>query len=229
MKKENKILEAAIAIPSGMLTELIYSEISTSYYEKHIVNGIETFVEVNKFNIIAKITIILFLFFAIWFLLSIIIPRLIYKFRSITRKRKPTYNTKEIIETFNETKHTVQNISFVINNGFSKISFAMLYSDDITNCINKLHTVFCSNNVIQKKTANSVFRDSLSINTKGYFISKYEFTTLVSILEKLFYECMEEQSSDLSSCSSAETSVEKSHLKNDTEELQDKIKDLKLI
>lgn len=220
LKKENKILDATIAVVSGILTELLYSEISISYYEKRIINKVETFVEISQTPFFIKLLIIISLFLAIWILLSIILPRIIYKIQSMRHKRKPTYNNREVISIFNDTKREVQNIAFVFNNGFSKISFGLLYSDDIAICINKLHAIFCSNSRIQKKTIETVFRNSASISSKGNLISKYELVSLICVLEKLFNECMQENNCEPN---------HRSLFREDVSELQKKIEELKQI
>lgn len=218
MKKENKILDAAFAVVSGTLTELIYNEISTSYYKKQLVDETEIFIEECQIPFGIKILIIISLFLVIWLILSVIAPRIIYKAKSTIRKRRPTYNTREIIQSFNEIKRTVQDVAFVFNNQFSKISFTLLYSDDIANCINKLHTIFCSTNKAQIKTVEFVFRNAASINTKGKLISRYEFISLISVIEKLFLECMKKEKTDASNYSLFDS---------DVEALKQKIEDLK--
>ena len=220
LKKENKILDATIAVVSGILTELIYNEISISYYQKQIINEVETFVEISQTPFWVKLSIILSLFLAIWILLSIVLPRIIYKIKSIHHKRKPTYNNREVINIFNDIKREAQNISFVFNSDFSKISFGLLYSDDIAICINKLHAIFCSNSKIQKKTIETVLRNSASISTKGNLISKYELVSLICVLEQLFKECMQKDNCDPNNCSL---------FQEDVDELQKKIKELKQI
>lgn len=220
MKKENKLFEALFAIASGILTEIIYSEISISRYEKKIIDGVETIEEISRYTALTKIGIILLLFFVIWIILSFVLPRIKYIFKTAIPKKKPTYNTKEIIGIFYNTKQTVQNISFVLNNNFSKISFATLYLNDLVNCINKLHVVFCSKNKKQKKTVNFLLYNSLSVNTNGQFISKFEYLTLISIIDNLFNECTMLDNNDKKSFELHE---------NDINELKNKINELKNI
>lgn len=230
MKKENKILDATTAVVAGILTELIYSEIFPSYYEKQTINDIEVLSEKSLLPFWAEILIVISLFLVISIIVSIILPRLIYKVKSTKRKYKPTYNTREIIDSFEEIKKTIQTISFVFNNGFSKISFAMLYSDDIANCINKLYTIFCPIDKVQKKTVEFVFRNSTTINTKGNLISKYELISLISVVEKLFEECMKEENIDGNTNFDKNANIERSNFfifKKDVEELKKKLDELK--
>ena len=220
MKKESKLFEAAVTIASGMLTEVIYGAIYTSHYEKKVINKVETFIEIRTTPIYIEILIILLLFFILWFILLIVFPRIAYKIKSSLQQHKPTYNTKEIIEIFRTTKQVVQNISFVLNNDFSKISFSVLYSNDVANCINKLYGVFCSKNKTQQKTIKFIFHNSLSISTNGQFISKNEFIALVSVLEQLLTECKKTDS---------KTQSEYQLLETDINDLQKKSDDLKLV
>lgn len=193
MKTESKIITATSAVASGILTELIYSEMSNSYYEKQIINDVETFIEINQTPFWKKIIFILLMFLSIWILISIISPRVVYLFKSIHRKRKPTYNTKEMTIIFNEIMKTIQGISFSFKNSCSVPLSKMLYFDEIATSINKLHAVFSSTNPIQKRTVKFVFRDSNSSTVKDDRISKVEFHILLFIMEELLNECAKEK------------------------------------
>lgn len=230
MKKENKILDATTAVVSGILTELIYSEMFPSYYEKQTINDIEILTEKSLLPFWAETLIVLSLFLVISIIVSIILPRLIYKAKSTKRKNKPTYNTREIIDSFNEIKKTIQTISFVFNNGFSKISFAMLYSDDIANCINKMYSIFCPSDKVQKKTVDFVFHNSTTINTKGNLISKYELISLIHVVEKLFEECMKEENIDGNTSINKDVNIERKNcfiFEQDVAQLREKLNILK--
>lgn len=220
LKIENKIINATSAVASGILTELIYSELSNSYYEKQIINDVETFIEINQTPFWKKFIFILLVFLTIWILISIIIPRTAYLVKSFHRKRKPTYNTKEMTIIFNKILENIQNISFALNNNCSRISLEILYFDEIATSINRLYAIFCSTNLIQKRTVKIVFRDSSSAAIKDNQISKVEFYYLLCIMDKLLNEYTKTKPNDENLAKIFET---------DITALQDKLEELKEI
>ncbi len=213
MKKENKILSASSTITSGILTNLIYNEISTSHYQKQIINDIEIYVQIDKFSSIAKVLIIALIFISIWLILSVVAPRLLYLKKSISHKREHALNTKEIMNSYIDMKEKVKSISLLVAENKSS-EYKLLYSDDLTNCVNTLHSVFCSKLKKQQTTVKATFRTSISINTKGVRISPYEFLALLSLTNDTIEEVMNSANPDC---------------KQDKENLIAKLKEIKTV
>lgn len=189
MKKENKILTASSTITSGILTDLIYNEISTSHYQKQIINDIEIYVQIDELSSISKVLIIALIFISIWLILSIIVPRLLYLKKSISHKREHSLNTKEIMNSYIDIKEKVKSLSLLVSEN-ELPEYKLLYSDDLTNCVNTLHSVFCSKLKKQQTTVRATFRTSISINTKGVRISSYEFLAVLSVINDIIEEVM---------------------------------------
>ncbi len=189
MKKENKILTASSTITSGILTDLIYNEISTSHYQKQIIDDIEIYVQIDKLPSVTKVLIIALIFISIWLILSVVAPRLLYLKKATSHKREHALNTKEIMNSYIMIKEKVKSISLLISENESS-EYKLLYSDDLTNCTNTLHSVFCSTLKKQQTTVRATFRTSTSINTKGIRISPYEFLALLSVIKDIIEEVM---------------------------------------
>ena len=70
---EGKLWNAIVALTSGVLTNLIYNEISSTSYVLEFLNGQYTLIQVNN-NAWEKIGLIFLTFFLVWAFISTIIP-----------------------------------------------------------------------------------------------------------------------------------------------------------
>ncbi len=176
---EKNLYNALAPVVSSILTNILYDIISTSHFEKKIVNEKELFLEIEKYTTQTQLAIVIISYFLIWFLIAILLPRGVYLINSVRYKHKHVYRTKEIIKRYNRIKETIKSILPIIQTYNQDADYIMIYSDDLAKCINEMHLLFCERN-----NSKNVFRKS-SVVSKGHYISSYEYTALIKSMQKL--------------------------------------------
>lgn len=182
MKKTNNklIANSLFAIASGVLTNTIYDELCTSYFEQNIIDDRIIFIELNKLSLFSQVFIIILMFLSIWFVLAVLLPEiyLIVK-RKIQFRQHRLYTNKEIINVYNQVKENTLNLmnkyNLLQSNSNGNSYDSLMIASDIFNCVNELYIVFNGKSKIQKNTIHSVFRNGVTVNDINKKISIYEY------------------------------------------------------
>ena len=101
---EGKLWNAIVALTSGVLTNLIYNEISSTSYVLEFLNGQYTLIQVNN-NAWEKIGLIFLTFFLVWAFISTIIPVALRIRQKIAYQKINRINNKNLTKSFDSAKN----------------------------------------------------------------------------------------------------------------------------
>lgn len=189
---ESKLWEAITAIASGIMTSLLYDLVSQTSYV--IVQEGAHYVIVsssdNTPNTVLAFFIILLLFFSLWGILNLIVCIGVKTFRQLKFKKRKRIDGRSLLEIFNNAKEQTTTLINVLENEKNLITCknsATLHIRDLAVIITSLHDKFCKRNLHGKAYAKNYFRcpKHASIVTISEGISRYEFLSLLGILDKL--------------------------------------------
>lgn len=173
------------AIPSSILTSLIYDAIADSSYKIIITEDNTAIIEqVNKFSFLLQFAIIVISFAIIWVVLAIIVPSIANIVEKMTYYKIHTFTINETVERYKKIKNEMSSLIFTIKNYSNKI----IYADEFFNHANELHKLFCSKNKSQQKVVCESFRKSnvQSIDDTSELISPYCYSALINEIEIIF-------------------------------------------
>lgn len=186
------------AITSGILTNILYGDLFPCHYEKKIAdNGTTLFEPIEEYNLWQKLLIILSIFLILWFILYIVFPFIINLAKSLSRKKRIIYTSKDIVCSYKNINTNVQNL--IERNqlllSISNVSNTVLASE-ISHYINELDRLFIEKNNVQQKIINSAFRHGNTINDINKYISYYEFHALIDNVDALFHSIFPNQTNN---------------------------------
>ena len=170
----DKYASALFAIPSSILTSLIYDAIADSSYKMIITEDNTAIIEqVNKISFLLQFAMIVISFAIIWGVLAIIIPSIAIIVKKMTYYKIHTFTINETVEGYKKIKNEMSSLIFTIKNYSNKI----IYADEFFNHANELHKLFCSKNKSQQNVVCESFRKSnvQSIDDTSELISPYRF------------------------------------------------------
>ena len=184
---EGKLWNAIVALTSGVLTNLIYNEISSTSYVLEFLNGQYTLIQVNN-NAWEKIGLIFLTFFLVWAFISTIIPVALRIRQKIAYQKINRINNKNLTKSFDSAKNeTLILLPFFVRESTEDVpnpDLALLHVKDLANVVTKLHNIFKPHNNKLQKQIRNYFRNPnhSSIINIGDNISDYEFSALITLL-----------------------------------------------
>lgn len=187
---EGKLWNAIAALTSGVLTNLIYNEISSTSYVLKLLNDQYTLIQVNN-NAWEKIGFIFATFFLVWAFISIIIPVALRIRQKISYQKIDWINNKNLTKSFDSAKNEALILCpfFVSESteGVPNPDLALLHIKDLANVVTTLHNIFKPHNNKLQNQIRNYFRNynHSSIINIGDNISDYEFSALITLLLKM--------------------------------------------
>lgn len=187
-KFENKIWNAITGLTSGVLTSLIYDIISNTAYTVRKINNVEIIESTN--GGVNAIISILALFFSIWIVISVIVPRVIKFLDRFRFKKIKKYRRNDLAYEFELKKNQILKIkedAFDRNRENNFENILALSVKNLAIVITDLHRIFYPANKKLKKRIRQSFRspEHSSIITLSDEISGYEFSSLLSVIEEM--------------------------------------------
>lgn len=186
MKKDSatntKWRQPILALTSGVLTNTISAQVFPNSYNGSYTDGTLLLDQVSDWNSLLRTIIIFCVFIIIWCLLAILIPFVEYIISKNRYWNKPRYKKEQIVRAFIDVKERVKRLSVELQGGKDGKQCG-LYVVDIALCINSLYEHFSPKAMPLKKVINTAFRGSQSVENIGIYVSTYEYTACLELLE----------------------------------------------
>ena len=177
---------ALTAVVAGILTDLLYDVLAEESFQGTVINGTIQAIKISKFTIIERVVIILILFLFLWFLLSFLVPLLVYCIGSLRTHNIPKLSTEKVLDTYKECKHDIIILQETVKNmPKQQDDRYVIIFNNICLLILKLHNVFCSKKKTNDRIVKNSFRTGATVDDMGVKLSSYEFLSIVNIAAQI--------------------------------------------
>lgn len=185
-KYKINMLDATVAVASGLLTDIIYNEIFSFFEDIKAIGPITEPMVVSGIILVSKILIVVFIFLVLFMLITYIFPFGIMFVDSQIIHKIPTIKTNETFSTYNNCKKQIIEVSKNIEaiDSLPKDNIIFLFTESLLT-INKLHKSFIHKDTVNQNIILDMFRKG-TFNNLGEKISGYEYNTLIDMLDKQF-------------------------------------------
>lgn len=186
---ERKLWNAIIVLTSGILTNLIYDEVSNTSYLFQTEDKQFTISQVSE-SLWKSIFVTVFTFFIIWITILIISTITLKFIRRFHFKKVTKHSRKNLILSFERIKEETLNLEAIYpieNSNLANTNIIKLRLKSLATIITDLHRLFCPHNIKLKQSVKNLFRnyEHTSIINISEKISAYEFLSLISLLEEM--------------------------------------------
>lgn len=191
---ESKLWESITAVASSIMTNLLYNFISNDSYvvqpdgTQYIISSDTN----NMKNNASAFVFTILIFFTLWGILLIAIHICPIISKQLKYKKIKFHSRSDLINELNTAKEQtlfLKDIFYNEQNIILNMDIAVLQMRTLASTVSSLHAKFIPHNKQQKKHMRDNFRHpthSAIFNINGS-ISKYEFISLIRILEKMTY------------------------------------------
>lgn len=184
INQRKKLANSLTAVAAGMLTDIIFDELTEADFTGKVENGEITLWGIDKFTFPTKVLIILGIFLGLWILFSYVIPVVGHFMKMQFAQNIPKISKNKILSTYKECKTSIDLLQEKVYNKNSAENSIILFSE-ICFEIEKLHKVFCSKKQLNKNRVKNMFRTGSSIHDISRRISPYEYLAVINALDKL--------------------------------------------
>lgn len=191
---ESKLWKAVTAVASSIMTSLLCNFLSHGSYIIQP-NGTEYLIVSDDSNMKSDALTfigILLLFFVLWGILSISIPISTKILKKVRFKKMKFHSRNDLVNTISMTKEQAINLKYLFYDEqylISNIDLAKLQIRTLAVIISTLHAKFIPHNQQRRLHMKDNFRhpDHSSIISINSGVSKYEFLTLIELLQKMVH------------------------------------------
>lgn len=183
IKQINEISSALSAIASGVLTDLICQQFSSTKFEMVAKDSKYIIETIDNFSFTNKLIITLLIFLLLWISIAFLFPKLFYIIDRFKMRNKPKYRKQEILKHYFELKDNILKTFMLINSSKEP----KLYLYELFKYTNELDKMFDS---IPTKVMKLAFKKRKFSSDIGYNISPYEFRLLITTIENNIYNLL---------------------------------------
>lgn len=191
---ESKLWKAVTAVASSIMTNLLCNFLSHGSYIIQP-NGTQYLIVSDDSNIkndALSFAGILLLFFVLWGILSVTIPISAKILKKIRFKKMKFHSRNDLVNTISMTKEQAINLKSIFYDEqylASNMDLAKLQITTLAVIVSTLHAKFIPHNQQRRLHMKDNFRnpDHSSIININSAISKYEFSALIELLQKMVH------------------------------------------
>lgn len=195
---ENRISIAMSSLASSILTAIIEDELFDVIYEiQRTDNLISTIIPQSQYSTKTKIIIVLILYCIIWSIIAGIIPHIIDCYQLKQYRKKQRHNKSDLLSTYKSCKEDFLLIRNDVYHSISSNNDSILFVNQLSEIIIKLHSNFCSKDSVNKSIVENIFRNGSMIYDMNSAISSYEFLALLDRIEALLVQIPEASTNKL--------------------------------
>lgn len=186
---EKKLWSVVSMLTSGVLTSLIYELLSGSSYNLDI-DGKHYEITTTGMNSWCAIGVVVLTFFALWALISLLIPFLLRIRKRFAYDKIKQVSAKDLLKVLDEASATIKAVYPIFNaksKDPSNNDYLKLYSRDVAKTILLLHRKFLPSNKRLRKRIETYFRhyQHTSIISIEQKVSSYELAANVTLLRNI--------------------------------------------
>lgn len=185
-----KMLPTAIyAMASSILTELLLDFLMESTYTGQYRDGYFEVIPQSNFATWQVIALSIAIFGTIWVCLGVIVPNLLSLLTRLSYRPFRRYSRVDVVSIYNSVRANVMKIAETLSGESftyqSQNSFIFL---DLIKNTKKLTDVFMTTNMRRKLLKRSYFRRCVTIDDVERYVSPYELSALITLMEELLQE-----------------------------------------